>query len=176
MQQPGQIAGRGRSRKGVIPAAAGSIHRLCIAILVALSLMVSGVASAMPLSKAPGGTAFVICAETGSSTIYLDRSGNPVAPMKNCGTCPHCLLPTALLTPPSAEVPARCAIWESAQIRAAEATLPARPRLRPETRGPPPAACERLDMAFVGISVGVAAKDRHGIQRFRGRTQPAARA
>lgn len=149
---------------------------MCIAILVALSLIVSGMAAAMPLSKAPGGTAFVICAETGSSTIYLDRSGNPVAPMKNCANCPDCLLPTALLTPPSPELPERHASWHLDQAHAAEVVLPARPHLRPETRGPPPAARERLDMAPVGISVAMAAKDGRGIQSFCGRTQPAARA
>jgi hypothetical protein len=175
MQHSAQIAGKGRSRERVTPAAEVNVRRMCIAILVALSLIVSGMAAAMPLSKAPGGAAFVICAGNGPSTIYLDRNGKPVAPMKDCANCPDCLLPTALPTSPSQGIPERYATYHPAEAHATGLVLPAFPHLRPETRGPPPVARECLQAAPTGIIAGRAAKDSRGKSPFHGRTNLAAR-
>lgn len=173
MPHPSQIAGKGSPRIRVTPAA-GMMRVLAVA-LMALALALSGMAAAMPLAKAPGGAVFVICAEGGSATVMLDQDGNPVAPVKDCANCPDCLAPTALLTIPSRGLPVRHATFHTVQARVNTLTLPARPHLRPETRGPPPAARERLDMALTGSFADIATRDGHGMQRFRGRTQPAAR-
>ena len=167
--------GKGSPRIRVTPAAAIRAQGIVLVILMAAALLLSGMAAATPFAKTPDGTAFVICAEGGSATIILDQDGNPVAPMKDCANCPDCLAPTALLTTPSRGLPIRRAAFHTVQARADSLTLPARPHLRPETRGPPPAARERLDMALTGKTADIATKDGHGMPRFRGRTQPAAR-
>lgn len=173
MLHPAQIAGKGRSRKRVDPVT--GMMRLLAVVLVALALALSGMAAAMPMAKARGGMVFVICTGGGSATVTLDQDGNPVAPMKDCANCPACLAPTALPTPPVRGLPARDLTYRVLQARVSTLTLPARPHLRPETRGPPPAARERLDMAPFGTPADLAADNVHGMQRFRGRTQPAAR-
>ena len=170
-----QRTGKGSPRIRVTASPAIRAQGIVLVILMAVALLLSGMAAAMPLAKAPGGAVFVICAEGGSATIILDQDGNPVAPMKDCANCPDCLAPTALLTSPSRGLPLRHATYRTVQARVNTLTLPARPHLRPETRGPPPAARERLDMALTGKTADIATKDGHGMQRFRGRTQPAAR-
>ena len=175
MQRPAHIGGKELPRSRVILAVAGRAQGIVLVILMVVALLLSGMATATPFAKTPDGTAFVICAEGGSATIILDQDGNPVAPMKDCANCPDCLAPTALLTAPSRGLPLRHATFHTVQARVNTLTLPARPHLRPETRGPPPAARERLDMALTGKTADIATKDGHGMQRFRGRTQPAAR-
>ena len=173
MLHPAQIAGKERSRNRVMPAA--DVMRILTLALMALALALSGMATAMPLTKAPGGAVFVICADGGSATVTLDQNGNPVAPEKDCANCPNCLAPAALFVPPARDLPQRFAICRPERKAADTLTLPGRPHLRPETRGPPPAARERLDMALTGKTADIATKDGHGMPRFRGRTQPAAR-
>ena len=175
MQRPAHIGGKELPRSRVILAVAGRAQGIVLVILTAVALLLSGMATATPFAKTPDGTAFVICAEGGSATIILDQDGNPVAPMKDCANCPDCLAPTALLTTPARTLPVRHATFHTVQARVHTLTLPARPHLRPETRGPPPVARERLDMALTGKTADIATKDSHGMQRFRGRTQPAAR-
>ena len=159
----------------VTSAPATRAQGIVLVILMAVALLLSGMAAATPFAKMPDGTAFVICAEGGSASIILDRDGNPVAPMKDCANCPNCLAPTALPTIPSRGLPVRHATFHTIQVRVNTFTLPACPHLRPETRGPPPAARERPDMALIGSLADIASKDGHGMRRFRGRTQPAAR-
>ena len=175
MQRPAHIGGKELPRSRVILAVAGRAQGIVLVILMVVALLLSGMATATPFAKTPDGTAFVICAEGGSATIILDQDGNPVAPMKDCANCPDCLAPTALLTTPARTLPVRHATFHTVQARVHTLTLPARPHLRPETRGPPPVARERLDMALTGKTADIATKDSHGMQRFRGRTQPAAR-
>jgi len=110
--------------------------RILVVALMELALALSGMAAAMPLRKPPGGTVFVVCADGGSATVTLDQDGNPVAPMKDCANCPDCLAPTALFDPPSRGLPERSATYHAIQTTVTDLTLPARPYLRPETRGP----------------------------------------
>lgn len=170
-----QRTGKGLPRIRVTPAPAIRAQGIVLVILIAVALLLSGMAAATPFAKTPDGTAFVICAEGGSATIILDQDGNPVAPMKDCANCPDCLAPTALLTTPSRGLPQRSVTYRPVQTVVNTLTLPAPPHLRPETRGPPPAARERLDMALTGKTADIATRDGHGMQRFRGRTQPATR-
>ncbi len=170
-----QRTGKGSIRIRVTASPVTRAQGILLVILTAVALTLSGMATATSFAKTPDGTAFVICAEGGSATIILDQDGNPVAPMKDCANCPDCLAPTALLTTPSRDLPVRHSTFHTVQARVNTLTLPARPHLRPETRGPPPAARERLDMALTGNTADIATKDGHGMQRFRGRTQPAAR-
>ena len=175
MQRPAHIGGKGSPRIRVTPAPAIRAQGILLVILMAVALTLSGMATATSFAKTPDGTAFVICAEGGSATIILDQDGNPVAPMKDCANCPDCLAPTALLTTPSRGLPLRHATYRTVQARVNTLTLPARPHLRPETRGPPPATHERFETAPFGTLADLAADSGHGIQHFCGRTQPAAR-
>lgn len=173
MQRIAQNAGKGASRNRVNLGAAGRVHCTCVVILLAVSLMLSGMAAAMPFAKAPGGEVFVICAEGGSTRIYIDQYGNPVAPMKDCANCPDCLAPFALPATPSRGLSDRRATYRPGQATAHDLSVPAPPYLRPETRGPPSVVSACLDVAPVGRSAGTATKDNQRLQSACGWTQPA---
>ena len=118
---------------------------------------------------AQGMQAIVICSDHGAETIYLDRDGVPTRPMQSCLTCPDCLGAAALDIALPQGVQAR---HEAPVFRLAlpsDPAVPARPRLRPETRGPPPATHGTHDMALA------AARDAAEIRWSDGMCQPGGR-
>ncbi|MCB1339880.1 MAG: hypothetical protein KDK24_02200 [Pseudooceanicola sp.] len=78
----------------------------------------------------------VICSGSGTETVILDRSGNPVTPVEDCRDCAACTLHLGDAMPAAGSVLA-------GTIRAAETAATAtalvrvfQPR-RPDARGPP---------------------------------------
>ncbi len=116
--------------------------------VIALALALGG----GPRVHAMGGeadlTALVICSEAGVRTIYLDTSGTPAHPVKNCNKCPCC---DALLS----SMPAISGFALSAPLarrrggsRHSSPTPRPRRHQRPQSRGPPPGAPGRIDLAY----------------------------
>ncbi|MEZ5886114.1 MAG: hypothetical protein R3D56_04450 [Paracoccaceae bacterium] len=62
---------------------------LCLILLLVLGLGLAGLPHA---GSAAGATAFEICADGGSRTVWLDSSGAPAQPTKDCRECPKCLM------------------------------------------------------------------------------------
>lgn len=68
--------------------------RPLLCLLLCLSLMVAGLASAaagVTMAQAAGYSQIVICSGNGPKVVTLDVSGNPVAPAKPCADCPDCI-------------------------------------------------------------------------------------
>jgi len=157
---------KARSQGSVIAQIMGRILHSGLRLVLVLSLMVAGAARALPMSQMQGYEAIVICSDGGSSTIYLDQTGKPVQPMKNCGNCPHCLNLVALHLAPSPNVNAFVASWQALIVRVTgEASLFQR-YLIPESRGPPPVTHGTYDLARV------AAHDSATLKWFSGACQP----
>ena len=79
-----------------------SILHILAGLLLSLSLLVSGLASAsagVSMALAEGGSEIAICGDGGASVISLDALGRVVEPRKTCDRCMACALATAANTP-----------------------------------------------------------------------------
>lgn len=118
------------------------LHSLSCALL-ALALVLAG--PGVPRA-AEGATMLVICAGESTSTVWLDRDGNPVDPAAQRHNCPDCLTfdlpPSPTMTPAVSRVPSGLAARTSlpGDLRAEPIA-----HLRPDPRGPPAlsASCRR---------------------------------
>lgn len=87
---------------------------------------------------AAGQVTHVICGESGTTTVTVDREGNPVTPAESCAHCSSCLHFAVALPLPFG--PAACRSNLSDTMPRAEFTSAELKRLwRPEARGPPAA-------------------------------------
>lgn len=133
----------------------GGMERFCawmIRALAALSLALSGAASAMPLMHGAGLTQIEICADGQASTIMLDRDGNPVEPAVECPDCPVCgTAPAALLQSP---LQVLTQSFDATRALAGLTAVSALPRRHPvpQPRGPPPVDHGAIDLALAAAT------------------------
>lgn len=117
--------------------AAMTVLRPLLAILLALTLMMGSVASAVARSEMAGVTDVTLCGADGAlTTLQLDASGNPVTPGHDC---PHCLAAgaVAVLSGP-ALTPGLTGVRSALVLPGLTGTLPPAQTLAPLARGPPP--------------------------------------
>lgn len=69
-------------------------------ILLSVALVMGGTAGAIAKTGQPGLLSMVICADGGTTTVLVDKTGQPVeqAPLFDCGDCPVCTLHSDALT------------------------------------------------------------------------------
>ena len=112
------------------------LRRLCLAILACV-LILSGQGIAMARGTAPAVGEMVLCAGTGSYTVFVDTEGRPTAPPHLCQDClqgvDHAALPDEML-PGFPKPVARAANWPFEHGRDLSGPLIVR------VRGPPASA------------------------------------
>lgn len=110
--------------------------RPLLGLLLALTVLVSSVESALAQWQMAGAVGIELCADGQDSALMLDAAGRPVS---HRNACPHCLVAAsaAVLTGEP------LAPWTRAERRSERVTLArgpaaiARPIAKPDARGPP---------------------------------------
>ncbi|WP_284164578.1 hypothetical protein [Frigidibacter sp. SD6-1] len=120
----------------------------CLILLLVLTLTLAGLPHA---GSAADATAFELCADGGSRTVWLDASGAPAQPMQDCQKCPKCLFAGqgAILAAPV--LIARRDARRRPGWRLASWTAPAMSARRARARGPP---SPPSDLSASGFATG----------------------
>lgn len=123
-----------------------TLHRVAV-ILLALALAMVGSSRAMMLEQRHAVDSVEICAESGIETIFLDAEGKRTDAPMDCIHCPACLDNSAPVLMAALPTQAQRAARLARSGRPVQqAAIPNR-KLRPETRGPPPANPEMHETA-----------------------------
>jgi hypothetical protein len=114
-----------------------SCPRPLAAILLALTLVVTGQSLALARGTATAAGEMVICTGTGTVTVPVDAEGNPTGPPV---VCPDCAL-TAMAAMPVTQAVAGLALSSRARRTGLPRQVAAvsRERVAPRARGPPSA-------------------------------------
>lgn len=112
------------------------VNSFFLVLLLALSLAVSGVASATAPAKAEGVT-LLLCADGREFTVTLDATGNPVPAHRAHGLCSDCVVAAEAVMPGVAVALGATTFALCPAIAVVAAAPVDRRHLRPEPRGPP---------------------------------------
>lgn len=112
---------------------------ILLGVLLSFALILGSTAGVLAKTGQPGLISMVICTDGGTTTVVVDKAGQPVeqAPLFDCRDCPVCTLHTDGLTvlPPRVAEPSHAARHLSPRIEDALHTGLSRPWKR--ARGPP---------------------------------------